>query len=167
MDARSRLSDAIVLALIVLMWTGLIMFAGWLAFGWMVESFGREVAIVTVFALGGVALAIVLWVASSRHTTAIWRSALHYAADTHEMNVQALRSLSSVQREDAKRLRIRDQANAQIEVAGYRAALADARQEVRREWKNEQRQVQPATPAQTWAMGADEDGESEGFRWVE
>lgn len=165
MDARSRLSDAIVLALIVLMWTGLIMFAGWLAFGWMVESFGREVAVVTVFALGGVALAIVLWVASSRHTTAIWRSALHYAADTHEMNVQALRSLSSVQREDAKRLRIRDQANAQIEVASYRAALADARQEVRREWQQEQRQTTPA-PAQTWAMGADEDGEGEGFQWV-
>lgn len=161
MDARNRLSDAIVLMLIVLMWTALVMFGGWLAFRWMVESFGREVAIVTVFALGGVALAIVLWVASSRHTTAIWRSALHYAADTHEMNVTALRSLSSVQREDAKRLRIRDQANAQIEVASYRAALTDAR----REWQQEQRQVQ-AAPASTWAMGADEDGEGDGFQWV-
>lgn len=165
MDARNRLSDAIVLMMIVLMWTALVMFGGWLAFRWMVESFGREVAIVTVFALGGVTLAIVLWVASSRHTTAIWRSALNYAADTHEMNVQALRSLSSVQREDAKRLRIRDQANAQIEVASYRAALADARQEVRREWQQEQRQPTPA-PTQTWAMGADDDDAGESFQWV-
>jgi len=165
MDARNRLSDAIVLMVIVLMWTALVMFGGWLMFRWMVESFGREVAVVTVFALGGVALAVFLWVASSRHTTAIWRSALHYAADTHEMNVTALRSLSSVQREDAKRLRIRDQANAQIEVSSYRAALADARQEVRREWQIEQRQVQ-AAPAQSWAMGADDDGDGEGFRWV-
>lgn len=149
MNVRGRLSDAIVLMLIVLMWTALLMFTGYLAFQWMVESFGREVAIVTVFALGGVILSVVLWVASSRHTTAIWRSALNYAADTHEMNVNALRSLSAVQREDAKRLRIRDQANAQIEVASYRAALADARQELR----------------QTWAM--DESAEGDGdFRRV-
>lgn len=149
MNVRGRLSDAIVLMLIVLMWTALLMFTGYLAFQWMVESFGREVAIVTVFALGGVILSVVLWVASSRHTTAIWRSALNYAADTHEMNVNALRSLSAVQREDAKRLRIRDQANAQIEVASYRAALADARRELR----------------QTWAM--DESAEGDGdFRRV-
>lgn len=165
MEMKNRLSDAIVLMIIILMWTGLLFGAGWLAFGWMVESFGRDVAIVTVFALGGVVLAIVLWVGSSRHTTAIWRSALHYAADTHEANVTALRSLSSVQREDAKRLRIRDQANAQIEVSSYRAALADARQEVRREWQHEQRQVQ-AAPASTWAMGAEGDDGDEEFRWV-
>jgi len=165
MDARNRLSDAIVLMIIILMWTGLLFGAGWLTFGWMVESFGREVAVVTVFALGGVALAVFLWVASSRHTTAIWRSALHYAADTHEANVTALRSLSSVQREDARTHRIREQGRVQIEVAGYRAALADARQEVRREWQNEQRQATPA-PTPTWAMGADEDGEGEGFNWV-
>lgn len=161
MDARNRLSDAIVLMVIVLMWTALVMFGGWLAFRWMVESFGREVAIVTVFALGGIVLAIVLWVASSRHTTAIWRSALNYAADTHEANVTALRSLSSVQREDARTHRIREQGRTQIEVASYRAALADARQEVRREW----RQAAPTAPA-TWAMGAAEDGEDDGFQWT-
>lgn len=159
MEMKNRLSDAIVLMIIVLMWTALLMFAGWLAFGWMVESFGREVAIVTVFALGGVVLAIVLWVGSSRHTTAIWRSALHYAADTHDANVQALRSLSAVQREDARTHRIREQAQAQIGVASYRAALADARQEVRRE--------QQAAPAQSWAMGEDADWEGGGFRQVE
>lgn len=160
MEMRNRLSDAIVLMVIVLMWTALLFAGVWLAFGWLVESFGREVAVVTVFALGGVALAIVLWIASSRHTTAIWRSALNYAADTQDASVTALRSLSSVQREDAKRLRIRDQANAQIEVASYRAALADARQAVRREWQQEQR---PAT----WAWGEEEPAEDAGFRRVE
>lgn len=161
MDAKNRLSDAIVLMMIVLMWTALVMFGGWMAFRWMVESFGREVAIVTVFALGGVTLAVFLWVASSRHTTAIWRSALTYAADTHDANVQALRSLSTVQREDARTHRIREQGRVQIEVAGYRAALADARQEVRREWQQEQRQATPA-PTPTWAMA---DDEPDDFQW--
>lgn len=160
MDARSRLSDAIVLALIVLMWTALVMFGGWLMFRWMVESFGREVAVVTVFALGGVILAIVLWVASSRHTTAIWRSALSYAADTQDASVQALRSLSAVQREDAKAYRIREQGRVQIEVANYKAALTDARQDARREWQIEQRQQ--TTPAQSWAMV---DDEQDDFQW--
>jgi hypothetical protein len=82
------------------------------------------------------------------------------------MNVTALRSLSSVQREDARTHRIREQGRVQIEVAGYRAALADARQEVRREWQHEQRQVQQAMPAQTWAMGADDDDAGESFQWI-
>jgi hypothetical protein len=166
MEMRDRLGSAIVAMTIGMMWTGLVFVGIWLAFGWLVESFGREVAIVTVFALGGVTLAIVLWVASSRHTTTIWRSALSYAADTQELSVSALRSLSSVQREDAKRLRIQEQGRTQIEVSSYRAALADARQEVRREWQQEQRQVQ-AAPAQTWAMAADEADESADFRWTQ
>lgn len=165
MEAKSRLSDAIVLMMIALLWTGLIGIGVWLAFGWLVESFGREIAIVTVFALGGVALAIVLWVGSSRHTTAIWRSALHYAADTHEMNVQALRSLSAVQREDARAYRVREQAQAQIGVASYRAALADARAVTRQELRVEQQQAQPQVRA--WAMGEDEEGEGGGFQWTE
>lgn len=161
MDAKNRLSDAIVLMMIVLMWTALVMFGGWMAFRWMVESFGREVAVVTVFALGGVVLAIVLWVGSSRHTTAIWRSALSYASDTQDASVTALRSLSSVQREDARTHRIREQGRVQIETASYRAALADARQEVRREWQIEQRQATPA-PTPTWAMA---DDEPDDFQW--
>ena len=164
MESRNRLSDAIVLMMIVLMWTGLIMAAAYFTFQWMVESFGREAGVVSVFALGGVALAIALWVASSKHTTAIWRSALNYAADTHEANVTALRSLSSVQREDARTHRIREQGRTQIEVSSYRAALADARQEVRREWQQEQRQAAPTAPA-TWAM-AEEDDAGDGFQWV-
>lgn len=165
MEAKSRLSDAIVLMMIALLWTGLIGIGVWLAFGWLVESFGREIAIVTVFALGGVALAIVLWVGSSRHTTAIWRSALHYAADTHEMNVNALRGLSAVQREDARAYRVREQAQAQIGVASYRAALADARAVTRQELRVEQQQAQPQVRA--WAMGEDEEGEGGGFQWTE
>lgn len=47
--------------------------------------------------------------------------------------------------------------------AGAEAALADARQEVRREWQHELRQAPPA-PAQTWAMGADEDDGD--FQWI-
>lgn len=160
MEMKNRLSDAIVLMIIILMWTGLLFGAGWLAFSWMVESFGRDVAVVTVFALGGVTLAIVLWVGSSRHTTAIWRSALSYAADTQDASVQALRSLSAVQREDARAHRIREQGRVQIEVANYKAALTDARQDARREWQIEQRQQ--TTPAQSWAMA---DDEQDDFQW--
>lgn len=120
MELKNRLSNAIVLVTMFTLWTALIMVAAWLTFQWMVDSFGREVAIVTVFAIGGVVMAIVLWVASSRHTTTIWRSALRYAADTQGMSVEALRGLSTVQREDARRWRIREQ----IDLAAYRAALA-------------------------------------------
>jgi hypothetical protein len=163
MNARSRLSDAIVLALIVLMWTGLLMAAAYFTFQWMVESFGREVALVTVFAMGGVVLAIGLWVGSSRHTTAIWRSALSYAADTEQMTVDALRSLSAVQREDARTHRIREQGRTQIEVSNYRAALSDARQEIRREWQQTTR-AQPAQPS--WAM-LDDDASDGAIRRIE
>lgn len=46
----------------------------------------------------------------------------------------------------------------------YRAALADARQEVRREWQIEQR---AAPPAQTWAMSADDqDSSGDDFQWL-
>lgn len=123
MKLKDRLGEAIVLMSIATLWTALLMFAGWLTFQWMVDSFGREVAVVTVFAIGGVVMAIILWIASSRHTTAIWRSALRYAADTQEMNVDALRGLSAVQREEARRLRIREQ----IDLAAYRTALKDSK----------------------------------------
>ena len=158
MDAKNRLSDAIVLMMIVLMWTALILFTGWMVFGWMVESFGREIALVTTFAAFGVILAIILWITSSRHTTAIWRSALSYAADSQQESVNALRSLSTVHREDAKALRYREQANAQIEVASYRAALTDARQQVKQEM-----QQQPAAP--TWLT--DNDDVDGSFRWLQ
>jgi hypothetical protein len=108
-----------------------------------------------------VVVAIVLWVGSSRHTTAIWRSALSFAADTQDANVQALRSLSSVQREDARAYRVREQAQAQIGVASYRAALTDARQAVRQELRVEQKQP----VAQVWGMGEEE--ENGGFQWSE
>ena len=164
MEAKDRLGSAIVAMVIGLMWTALVFVGIWLAFGWLVESFGRDVAIVTVFALGGVTLAIVLWVASSRHTTAIWRSALSFAADTQDMNVQALRSLSAVQREDARAYRVREQAQAQINVANYRAALADARAVTRQELRIEQQQVAPQPAVRSWAMAEDVGGGDE-FQW--
>ena len=173
MEAKDRLSNAIVFMLIALLWTALLFVGVWLAFGWLVESFGREVAVVTVFGLAGVLLAVVLWVASSRHTTSIWRSALHYAADTHEMNVTALRSLSSVQREDARAHRITVQGQTAIDVAHYRAQLGtmqDARRLALADLRAEQRTqpAQPSQPAQTWAMDADvnDDGDA-GFQWMQ
>lgn len=166
MEMKDKLGSAIVAMAIGLMWTALLFAGVWLAFAWLVESFGREVAVVTVFALGGVTLAIVLWVASSRHTTTIWRSALSYAADTHDMNVQALRSLSAVQREDARAHRVREQAQAQINVASYRAALSDARHAVRQELRVEQQHPQAVRP---WAMTEDaDDGNGDGdFQWTQ
>ncbi len=165
MEMRDKLGSAIVAMTIGMMWTGLVGVGVWLAFGWLVESFGREVAIVTVFALGGVTLAITLWIGSSRHTTAIWRSALSYAADTQELSVTALRSLSAVQREDARAYRVREQAQAQIGVASYRAALADARSAVRQEL----RQERPTATQPTWAMQdqSDIDADASDFRWTQ
>lgn len=172
MEAKDRLSNAIVFMLIALLWTALLFVGVWLAFGWLVESFGREVAIVTTFAVGGVLLAVVLWVASSKHTTSIWRSALHYAADTQEQSVTALRSLSSVQREDARAHRITVQGQTAIDVASYRAQLGtmqDARRLALADLRAEQRTqpAQPSQPAQTWAMGGDADDDKDNFQWMQ
>ena len=164
MELKDKLGGAIVAMAIGMMWTALLFVGIWLAFGWLVESFGRDIAIVTVFALGGVMLAIVLWVASSRHTTTIWRSALNYAADTQELSVTALRSLSTVQREDARAYRVREQAQAQIGVASYRAALADARAVTRQELRIEQQQTNAQPPVRSWAM-TDDDAGGDDFQW--
>ena len=153
MEARDRLGNAIVFMVIALLWTALLFVGVWLAFGWLVESFGRDVALVVTFALAGVILAIVLWVASSRHTTAIWRSALHYAADTQDASVTALRSMAVVQREEARAYRVREHAQAQIDVMGYRAALSDQRQAQQQEQRGQQ--LQP-----TWAMNEEEPAEN-------
>lgn len=165
MEARDRLGNAIVIMLIGTLWTALLFVGVWLVFAWLVESFGREVAIVTIFALGGVTLAIVLWVASSRHTTVIWMNALSHAADTHDANVQALRSLSAVQREDARSYRVREQARAQIDVASYRAALSDARYAVRQELRQDSRQIQQIESTRPWGMT--EDNDDNDFQWTQ
>jgi hypothetical protein len=94
------------------------------------------------------------------HTRAIFRSALSFAADSQQMAAEAQRSLVSVQREDARAARIREQAAAQIDVTSYRAALTDVRQQVRQELRQEQVQ---APPARSWAMADDDEGG--GFRW--
>jgi hypothetical protein len=79
------------------------------------------------------------------------------------MTVDALRSLSAVQREDAKAHRIREQGRTQIEVSNYRAALSDARQEIRREWQQTTR-AQPTQPS--WAM-LDDDASDGAIRRIE
>ena len=83
MQPKDRLGSAIVLMALVIMWT-LFIFAGvYFAFTWTAETIGTNAAI-AIFGLGGGAVvAIGMWLASSRHTTAIWRSALSYAADTY------------------------------------------------------------------------------------
>lgn len=166
MELKDRLGSAIVAMLIGLMWTALLFGGIWLAFGWLVESFGREVAIVTTFAIGGVVLAIVLWVASSRHTTSIWRSALSFAADTQEYAVQAQVKLSGVAVEQARTTRLREQTRGTMEVASYKAALADARQQERERFKIVMQQERTQALAPTWAMGEEEPADSN-FRRID
>jgi hypothetical protein len=161
MQLRDRLGSAIVLMIIVLMWTLLLGVGGWMLFGFLADAIGLNATIV-LFGLGiGAAVAIGMWIASSMHTRAIFRSALSFAADSQQMAAEAQRSLVSVQREDARAARIRTQAAAQIDVTSYRAALTDARQQVRQELRQEQVQ---APPARSWAMADDDEGGG-GFRW--
>lgn len=167
MQTRDRLGNAIVLMIIVTMWTLLIGAAIWLAFGWMEERWGSTAAILAFGFSAGVIIAIVMWIASSRHTTAIYRTALSFAADSQQMAADAQRSLVSVQREIARGDRYQQQAAAQIEVANYRAALTDARAQVRQEWRAEQAQP-AAVPMRTWAMATDAaDDDADDFRWTQ
>jgi hypothetical protein len=153
MQTKNRLSEAIVLMIIVTLWTALILAALYFAFGWMEARWGSAAAILTFGFSGGVIVAIAMWIASSRHTTAIYRTALSFAADSQQMASDAQRSLVSVQREIARGDRYQQQAAAQIQVAGYRAALTDARQEVRQAWRAEAPPT--AVPVRTWAMATD------------
>lgn len=165
MQTKNRLSEAIVLMIIVTLWTALILTALYFAFGWMEARWGSNVAILTFGFTGGVIIAIAMWIASSRHTTTIYRTALNFAADSQQMAADAQRSLVSVQREFARGDRYERQAAAQIDVANYRAALTDARQQVRHEWRSEQAQP-AAVPMRTWAMATDAADDGDDFRFT-
>lgn len=105
-----------------------------------------------------------MWIASSLHTRSIFRSALSFAADSQQMAADSQRSLVSVQREIARGDRYQQQAAAQIQVANYRAALSDARQEVRQAWSAEQQPAPTVAPPRTWAMADDNDND---IRWAQ
>lgn len=61
---------------------------------WLADSFGASVATVTVFAFFGVALAVVLWVASARFTMAIYKAALHHSEYVQDGTARTMRALA-------------------------------------------------------------------------
>ena len=65
---------------------------------WLSDSFGASVATVTIFAFFGVALAVVLWVASARFTMAIYRAALHHSEYMSDVSSTTMRSLAPTYR---------------------------------------------------------------------
>ena len=65
---------------------------------WLAESFGPSVATVTVFAFFGVALAVVLWVASARFTMAVYKAALHHSEYVQDGTARTMRSLAPTYR---------------------------------------------------------------------
>ena len=69
-----------------------------IAHRWLSDSFGPSVATVTVFAFFGVALAVILWVASARFTMAIYRAALHHSEYMSDVSSSTMRSLAPTYR---------------------------------------------------------------------
>jgi len=65
---------------------------------WLSNSFGASVATVTVFATFGVALSVVLWVASARFTMAIYRAALNHSEHMSDVSSTTMRSLAPTYR---------------------------------------------------------------------
>jgi hypothetical protein len=61
---------------------------------WLADSFGASVATVTVFAFFGVALAVVLWVASARFTMAVYKAALHHSEYVQDGTARTMRALA-------------------------------------------------------------------------
>jgi hypothetical protein len=61
---------------------------------WLADSFGASVATVTVFAFFGVALAVVLWVASAKFTMAIYKAALHHSEYVQDGTARTMRALA-------------------------------------------------------------------------
>lgn len=167
MQLRDRLGSAIVLMLIILMWTGFVFAAIYFGFTWTAQAIGTNAAI-ALWGVGiGAAIAVGMWLASSRHTTAIWRSALSYAADTQELSVKALGAQSAILREHAKADRLTTQAHTQAQLLAYRQQLADDRQRHLLEVRQAQQSEQPAAPS--WAMddGSIDAEAGAGFRFVD
>ncbi len=150
MQLKDRLGSAIVLMAIIFMWTCFVCAAIYFAFTWTAGAIGTNAAI-ALFGVGiGGAVAIVMWLASSRHTTAIWRSALSYAADTQELSVKALGAQSAILREHAKADRLTTQAHTQAQLIAYRQQIADDRQRHLLILREQQQAQQQAPPS--WAM---------------
>ena len=166
MHLKDKLGSAIVLMLIILMWTMFVCAAIYFAFTWTAQAIGTNAAI-ALFGVGiGGAVAIVMWLASSRHTTAIWRSALSYAADTQELSVKALGAQSAILREHAKADRLTTQAHTQAQLIAYRQQIADDRQRHLLDLREQQQAQQQAPPS--WSMvDAEVDAEADAFRFVE
>jgi hypothetical protein len=94
------------------------------AHGWLAASFGAAVATVTVFAAFGVALAVVLWVASARFTMQIYRSALQHAEYTNDTTSRTMRSLAPTYRVNERQHLV----DAQSQLVALRIAAREARQ---------------------------------------
>ena len=90
---------------------------------WLAESFGASVATVTVFAFFGVALAVVLWVASARFTMAIYKAALHHSEYMSDISSTTMRSLAPTYRV-AERHHLID---AQTQMTALRIAAREAK----------------------------------------
>jgi hypothetical protein len=80
----------------------------WLIFAWAVEQFGREVASTVFFAIGGVVLAVVLWIGSGAYTAAVWREAHRHTETSARMTTELLRSTMPQQRVESTAQLVRE-----------------------------------------------------------
>lgn len=85
-----------------------IMIIVWLIFAWAVEQFGREVASTVFFAIGGVVLAVVLWIGSGAYTAAVWREAHRHTETSARMTTELLRSTMPQQRVESTAQLVRE-----------------------------------------------------------
>lgn len=85
-----------------------IMIIVWLIFAWAVEQFGREVASTLFFAIGGVVLAVVLWIGSGAYTAAVWREAHRHTETSARMTTELLRSTMPQQRVESTAQLVRE-----------------------------------------------------------
>lgn len=85
-----------------------IMLIVWAIFAWAVEQFGRDVAVVSFFAVGGVVMAVVLWVGSGAYTAAVWREAHRHTETSARMTTELLRSTMPQQRVESTAQLVRE-----------------------------------------------------------
>lgn len=85
-----------------------IMLVVWLIFAWAVEQFGRDVASTIFFAIGGVILAVVLWIGSGAYTAAVWREAHRHTETSSKMTIELLRSTMPQQRVESTAQLVRE-----------------------------------------------------------
>lgn len=90
---------------------------------WLTDSFGASVATVTVFAFFGVALAVILWVASARFTMAIYKAALRHSEHMSDVSSTTMRSLAPTYR-TAERHHLID---AQTQLTALRIAARESK----------------------------------------